>query len=204
MPPPLQHQHLHRTFTDNNAPPHRTWMFPLFECRNLHQYLCAMVFPCVPMNTVRRLLQRQYSEENHDFETVSAGVLSSIPCALAAMSFNRQVAERLLWGVNKEEEEGYLWNMEEAHEEAEAEVKRGRLKVAAACVLYPLLVCPMTCWLRRRVIQEAEIDSESLWQSGQVALCCGPCALVQMEDELQGDTYEARGMQHSLQQRMSF
>ena len=206
-----QHQHLHRNFMvpETTTAKKRSWMFPLFECRSLHKYVCAIVFPCVPMNTVRRLLQRQYSQDNHDIETVSAGVLSSIPCVLGLMSVNRHMVEAFfapLIGSKQDTNADAWWD---AKEEEEAECDNGqRLKVAAACALYPLLVCPTVCWMRRRVIHEAEIESESLWHSGQVALCCWPCALVQMEDELQGDSYEARGMHYSLQHespyRMSF
>jgi hypothetical protein len=160
------------------------------------------------MNTVRRLLQRQYSQDNHDIETVSAGVLSSIPCVLGLMSVNRHMVEAFFAPLMPHRYSSTdAWYQEE--DEDEEECGHGeRLKVVAACALYPLLVCPTVCWMRRRVIHEAEIESESLWHSGQVALCCWPCALVQMEDELQGDSYEARGMHYSLQHesphRMSF
>ena len=164
----------------------RTWIFPLFECRNLHKYACALFFPCVPMNTVRHLLQREYGAS--DFESTAAAAaavtLVDAPCLAGAMALNRHVGR-------------FLWDSEEDVEEAEEDTM-SKIGAAMACMVYPLLVCPTTCWLRRRVVHEAGVEDESLWKTGQIAMCCWPCGLVQMEDEMQGEAHTSKGMKRSL------
>ena len=50
------------------------------------------------------------------------------------------------------------------------------------CGLYPLLVCPMTCVLRRAVVHQRKIH-ESALHTCLATACCLPCSLAQMANE---------------------
>lgn len=139
----------------------KTWLHALFECRNLHKYACAIVFPCVPMNTVRRLLNKEH--ENSDVESSAAAVISVAPIVVGAMSFNQSSDD-------------------------EPDDKMNPMLMTIACLLYPCLVCPTTCILRSYAIERTSIV-EPCQKTALISALCWPCALVQIEDELHGAEY---------------
>ena len=208
---------------------------PLFECRNLHRYICACIFPCVPMNTIRRRLAESsdnYVHEGHnngDVETTAAAIGSLVcvdaPCLAGAMVFNRHAQHwlrdfsRKLVGCccgphddvededddEDEDENDEGWERNNENEgvwkkrwQSLVHSKVARAMSVAACVIYPMLICPTTCYLRSRAIERAEVDTESSCATAEISCCCWPCALVQVEDELHGDAYQARGLRRSL------
>lgn len=159
----------------------KTWLHSLFECRNLHKYACAMVFPCVPMNTVRRLLNKEH--ENNDVESSAAAVISAAPLVVGAMSFNQSFEQQAALCCHGSDED--------AEEELNPMLK------TAACLIYPCLICPTTCILRSYAIDHVKIV-ESCPQTTLISMLCWPCALVQIEDELHGQGYAMAHVRRDL------
>ena len=193
--------------------PHRepnTWRFSLFQCHNRHRYLCACVCPCVPINTVRRLIWEQdSSDSNMDVESSAAAVGSVVfadaPCLVGAMVFNHRLENWIRSCGSKgdneccgsrgdDDEPASQWQEWQAY----AHDHLSDHMAALACLVYPAIVCPTTWALRRYAVDRKDIDNEGCLKSAEIACCCGPCALVQMEDELEGDDYIGKGLRRSL------
>ena len=162
---------------------HKTWLHPLFECRNLHKYVCAMVFPCVPMNTVRRLIMKEH--DNSDVESSAAAVISVAPLLVGAMSFNQEIEQGLQHFCHGDDGE------------YDDEMENSTL-ARCACLIYPLLICPTTCVLRSYAIDRVKIQGEPCYTTALLSTLCWPCVLVQTEDELQGEAHAGGHIRHLL------
>ena len=200
----------------------RTWVYPLFALHNLHKYVCACIFPCIPMNSVRHMIDDSFhwNLHNNDVQTAGGAAVSvcvDIPCIAGAMVFNhhfdRTVGRLLscrssnsclccgLMGEEddnedeeEEEEEGGWWS----HWQNYAQEKMSKTMALAACIVYPLLICPLSCLLRRQTLNKLEIHNESTAESIEVSCCLWPCSLVQMEDELRGDEYNSQRLSQGI------
>jgi hypothetical protein len=163
------------------------------------------------MNTVHRLLEDDYhaGDVESSAGAVGSAVLLDAPCLAGAMVFNQQVEQKLKRLFYGEEEDHrhkqmfsdiYVCSDREEDNSWQAMVNSRMSTVWAclACMVYPSLICPTTCWLRRRAVAKADIRTETCADTAQVVACCWPCALVQMEEELQGDAHEFKKMQRSL------
>ena len=153
-----------------------TWVNKLFECRNLHKYVCAMLCPCVPANTIRRRLMREHG--NSDIESSAAAAITTIPLVVGAMRFNQEIEQGLQNLCNGQEGE---YDDDKVNAEC----------VLCSCLMYPCLICATTCVLRSYAIEQLNIKGESCCKTTLLSALCWPCVLIQTEEEIQGHRHES-------------
>ena len=197
----MHHHHHHHQDKD--------WMDPLFTFHYLHKYVCACIFPCLSINSVRHMVYDKPTGGD-DVEMASATVASvciDAPCLAGTMALNQYAEEFLQQNCglctvrsnNDNDEEEINGTIQHMWREGKEYAGNSMNKYIAplACLVYPFFVCPSTYLLRRAAMFRLKINQEGTLRTIQIAACCWPCALVQMEEELKGSGYDSRLM-HQL------